>query len=223
MNQIESQEAVGGRLGIWSAPAERSGDGALAFWSVTLRNPGPGGQGVGRGAHEWTVTGAWTGKPKRGRRCALPPHSTTSTKFWRSRACRAGACKAKAGSSLRSAGALHIPRRPPTASCDSNWFMAAAHICIVKVEATHEPERPAGLRGRANPPGEPPVESHLRLRLGGTPRPTCSWAPTHVQIVRGQSAAATPLWLTRPSIGHGPLVCPPANSLAARAGIPQGH
>ena len=24
-----------------------------------------------------TVTDAWTGKPKRGRRCALPPHSTT--------------------------------------------------------------------------------------------------------------------------------------------------
>ena len=45
MNQIESEKAAGGRLGIWSAPAERqrrpalrvagfgAARGALAFWS----------------------------------------------------------------------------------------------------------------------------------------------------------------------------------------------
>ena len=66
-----------GRLRMWSAPAKRSGDGALAFWSGALRSSGPGGQGVAPGAPERTVTDAWTGQPKRGRRCALPPRSKT--------------------------------------------------------------------------------------------------------------------------------------------------
>ena len=87
---LELEKAVRERLGIWSAPTERqrrpalrlarsgAARGALAFWSVTLRNPGPGGQGgqgVGPGAHERTVTDACSGQPKRGRRCALPPRS----------------------------------------------------------------------------------------------------------------------------------------------------
>ena len=87
-------------------------------------------------------------------------------------------------------------------------------------------------RGRTNPLGEPPVESHLRLDR--TPRPTgsrsqlasaprrCSRSMNRSPVrsrrlrfgVRGQSAAATPLWLTRPSIGHGPLVYLLAKSLA---------
>ena len=86
-SQTPQPKGTGLDSGRSSCRGVRGGDGAGAFWSVTLRNPGPGGQGVGRGvrqgvgrgAYERTVTDAWTGQPKRGRRCALPPHSKTET------------------------------------------------------------------------------------------------------------------------------------------------
>ena len=56
-----------------------------------------------------------------------------------------------------------------------------------------------GIRARRNPVS-------IRHRQGNR-SPARSRRPSFG--VRGQSAAATPLWLTRPSTCHGPLVCPP--------------